>query len=352
MLAGRAPETGAGAFDPSLAAALYADLLGRLEESLAGKAHLIVVPPPDMLRLPFAALVTRPPATGASPDWLIRHHAVSVLPSIAGLRALRAASASGTAVPGRFLGVGDPVLAAAAPVDCGATLPLLRAAGGATSMLRPGEARPLPLADPARLAALPRLPDTACEVQAAAALFPTSQVLLGAAATETALKAADATGALAEASVILFATHGLVAGEAGAMAPGLVLTPPGRATDLDDGLLTAPEIAMLRLDAELVVLSACNTAAGDTATDEGLSGLARAFFTAGARSLMVTQWSVYSTSALEISTALFAARAADPALGSAAALRRAMLGILDDPQADAFRRHPAYWAAYTMIGAE
>ncbi len=82
-----------------------------------------------------------------------------------------------------------------------------------------------------------------------------------------------------------FATHGLVAGQIrGAAEPALVLTPPAVASAADDGLLTASEIArFLKLDADWVILSACNTAAGDSPGAEGLSGLAKAFFYAGAR---------------------------------------------------------------------
>jgi CHAT domain-containing protein len=86
--------------------------------------------------------------------------------------------------------------------------------------------------------------------------------------------------------IIEFATHGLMSGELKGLAePALVLTPPPQATPDDDGLLTASKIATLKLNADWVVLSACNTAAGDGTPDAGgLSGLAKAFFYAGARS--------------------------------------------------------------------
>ena len=104
-------------------------------------------------------------------------------------------------------------------------------------------------------------------------------------------------GTLAQARVVHFATHGLVASETESIAkslaePALLLTPPDVATATDDGLLTASEVTELRLDADWVVLSACNTAAGGEKGDaEALSGLARAFFYAGAHSLLVSHWS-------------------------------------------------------------
>jgi CHAT domain-containing protein len=90
-----------------------------------------------------------------------------------------------------------------------------------------------------------------------------------------------------------FATHGTIAGEIeGASEPGLILTPPKAQSDVDDGYLSASEVAGLKLDAEWVILSACNTAAGGFEKAEALSGLARAFFYAGARALLVSHWGV------------------------------------------------------------
>lgn len=138
-----------------------------------------------------------------------------------------------------------------------------------------------------------------------------------------------------------FATHGLIAGELGASNAGLVLTPPRIASDVDDGLLTTSEIAGLRLDADFVILSACNTAAGSAEAEEGLSGLASAFFLAGARSLLVSHWPVYSDAATELTTEMVNRLSTDPDLDPPEALRRAMLAILDDPAVDDCRRRTA-----------
>src|SRR5262249_28607766 len=143
---------------------------------------------------------------------------------------------------------------------------------------------------------LPPLPETADELKAIAKRLnvPDSDIHLGSSATETAVKSA----ALADYRIVYFATHGLVAGEIeGLGEPALVLSLPRAPSPADDGLLTAGEVAQLKLDADWVVLSACNTAAGDKPGAEALSGLARAFFYAGARALLVSHWPVNSKAA-------------------------------------------------------
>jgi CHAT domain-containing protein len=121
------------------------------------------------------------------------------------------------------------------------------------------------------------------------------------------------------------------------------------ATDLDDGLLTASEVAQLKLNADWVVLSACNTAAGDKPGAEALSGLARAFFYAGARALLVSHWRVDSEAAAQLITSTFANLQKQPAIGRAEALRRAMLGMIVDTT-NPWHAYPDYWSAFSVIG--
>ena len=111
-------------------------------------------------------------------------------------------------------------------------------------------------------------------------------IRLGAQATEREIKRLSASGELAKYRMVHFATHGVLAGQLdGTHEPGLILTPPDKATEEDDGYLSASEIATLKLDADWVILSACNTAAGAATSAEALSGLARAFIYAQARAL-------------------------------------------------------------------
>jgi CHAT domain-containing protein len=124
-----------------------------------------------------------------------------------------------------------------------------------------------------------------------------------------------------------------------------------------DGVLTTNEIFSLKLDADWVLLSACNTGAGSSAGGEAASGLARAFFYAGARALLVTNWSVHSESARELVSDVFRRQAAEPSLTRVEALRRAMTGLLDKGQfaddggAPLFSyAHPLFWAPYSIIG--
>jgi CHAT domain-containing protein len=173
--------------------------------------------------------------------------------------------------------------------------------------------------------------------------------MLEAEATETALNAASVTGLLKRYRVLAFSTHGLRAGSLGSE-PALVLTPPEVATPADDGLLTAAEIAALELNADLVILSACDTAAGDAGDSSAFAGLARAFFYAGARSLLVSHWPVYSQSTAAFMQLVGEARRKDPSLRTAEALRYAMLAFLDPKLPDRLA-HPAYWAPFVLVGA-
>src|SRR5580704_15418634 len=167
--------------------------------------------------------------------------------------------------------------------------------------------------DRARLSrALPRLWDTAIELREVAKSLsaPMSDVHLRADANVTKVKSSP----LAAYRVVYFATHGLVDGDVKGLAePSLALTIPAQPSDLDDGLLTASEVAQLKLNADWVVLSACNTIAGDKPGAEALSGLARAFFYAGARALLVSHWSVDSQAATVLTTSTFGILKANPA---------------------------------------
>jgi len=205
---------------------------------------------------------------------------------------------------------------------------------------------------------LPRLPETATEVVEAAkalAADPAADVYLGTRASEKTVL----TTPLADRRVVMFATHGLVAGDLDGLAePALALSAPALAGGGGDGLLTMSKILGLRLDADWVVLSACNSAAGSGAGAEAVSGLGLAFFYAGTRAVLATSWPVETNAAQALTTALFRREAADRAIGRAEALRRAMMDLVDGPglvdpatKATVFLyAHPIFWAPYSLIG--
>ena len=172
---------------------------------------------------------------------------------------------------------------------------------------------------------------------------------LGAQATEREVKRLSAAGELAKYRMVHFATHGVLSGQLdGTHEPGLILTPPDTATEEDDGYLSASEIAALKLDADLVILSACNTAAGAATSAEALSGLARAFIYAQARALLVSHWEVYSDATVKLITTTVREMARDPKVGRSEALRRSMLALIDNGAPH--EAHPAYWAPFVVVG--
>ena len=160
--------------------------------------------------------------------------------------------------------------------------------------------------------------------------------------------------------VLAFATHGLVPGDLDGLAePALALSSPAVTEDTDnDGLLTMGEILGLKLDADWVVLSACNTGSGQGAAAEAVSGLGRAFFYAGTRALLVSNWPVETTSAKILTTDLFKRQAANDNLTRTDALRQSMLSLIDGPgYVDSENgktvfsyAHPIFWAPFSLIG--
>jgi CHAT domain-containing protein len=205
------------------------------------------------------------------------------------------------------------------------------------------------LADPAQVKQLPALPETATELRMLATSLGAGPdaIILRNQATETRVKTLD----LKAARIVAFATHGLMAGDFEKVGePSLVLTPPETASPLDDGLLTASEVTQLDLNADLVILSACNTAAPDgTPGAEGLSGLAKAFFYAGSRSLMVSHWPVASRAAVKLTTRMLADMVADPTIGRSEALRRSRMALMEDSE-EPFYAHPMFWAPFVIVG--
>jgi CHAT domain-containing protein len=196
---------------------------------------------------------------------------------------------------------------------------------------------------------LPETADELCAVAAQLKADAARDIHLGSRASEREIKRLNASGELASYRMLHFATHGVLAGTLdGAHEPGLIMSPPETATEEDDGYLSASEIAGLKLDADWVILSACDTAAGSATSAEALSGLARAFIYAGARTLLVSHWPVYSEATVKLVTRAVREMAGDARVGRAEAMRRAMLALLEEGTPE--EADPSFWAPFVVVG--
>lgn len=355
-------ESALGAYDVETAAELYQKLFDPIRAALTKVHHLILVPDDALLPVPFAALLTeqkgepfttlaqlhrrqQPPSSHdlgkyAALPWLAKSYPLTVLPTASALKLLRQYSTVATGQTEPFVGFGDPVLQGTG-AQRGGNMIATRNMRVAVDSLRK----------------LDNLPGTRQELLAIAALLhvnPETSVYLGERATEPEVRRLNSSGRLGRAKVISFATHGLLAGEIqGVTQPALVLTPPDVATEGNDGLLSMEDVLQLKLsNTEWVILSACNTG-GDDGSGESLSGLARAFFFAGAKALLVSQWSVDDDATRALMSAVFSRYGGNHAAFPAKALQDGMLALLDQAGHDPKQRyfaHPYAWAAFFLVG--
>jgi len=357
-------------FDLQAGAALYQELLAPVEPAWARADTLLVVASDPLGQIPFSLLPTRaptpePPASDTrvpltqyrQAPWLARKVAVAYLPSVSALVTLRALPASSSA-RAPFIGFGDPDFGSgSSPAPQGGVRNLQIKHAPRWDENQTSADVPLAPPPPEPAPTLTPLPDTREEITAIAAALsadPQRDAYFGPQANRRNVLGGD----LKRRRVVAFATHGLVAGDLpGLDQPALALSPaPGQ--PVTDGLLKLEDILKLSLDADLVVLSACNTAAADGSGAESISGLGRGFFYAGARAVLVTHWPVETVSARMLVTRLFQRYASDPRISRAQALRHAMLELMDGAQQghDAQNRaisayaHPAFWAPYALYG--
>jgi CHAT domain-containing protein len=313
-------------FDDAAAFALYSQLLAPLLPTWQGKAQLIIAAGGALSQIPFGLLRTQPgTGAGTQAPWLIRTTAVAQVPSLSAWLSIKAIAKTASA-PQAFIGWGDPSFGSKATV-----------ARQTRSTLRYSD--------------IPALPETRAELLAIAKALKANaarDVFLGDKATRLSVITASQNGELSRARVVAFATHGLMAGDLPHLnQPALALAASAtEALTPLAPLLTLEDVLTLKLNADWVVLSACNTAAADGRAEEALSGLARGFFYAGSRSLLVTHWAVESDSAKLLTTATFAHYAANPKAPKAESLRQAMLQVMAQPR----HAHPAYWAPFALVG--
>jgi CHAT domain-containing protein len=328
--------------DPERLHELYRLLAAPVDPMLLQAKHVLVAGDGPLHTLPLEMLITRwgeaerrafAAARAAGPvlaeyatlPYLGSRGRFSYLPSLTALASQRLYQKPAVAYRNDLVSFADPVFGDAA-------------AGGA----RPG---------------MTRLPETADEAKEIAKLLGgRSRVYLGDDAQESVAKSLD----LRSTRYLHFATHGLLAGEFLSLQqtpqqgrlgqPALALTLVG---DLrgEDGLLTMKEvIESLDINAELVVLSACNTAGeNETGNGEGFAGLTRSFMYAGARALLVSHWSVESLSTQEFMTDVFRNMKRGRPVGEAVSeARRTMLAGKAD--GDRSRAHPYFWAPFVHVG--
>jgi len=362
-------------FDLAKAYDIYRKLLKPVEDGWKDAKDLLVVASEPLGQLPLSVLPIASVKLGREKKelfsnyrqvpWLIRKVSMTRLPSVSSFVTLRTLPKGD---PGRkaFVGFGDPYfnqeqLARAKKEKI--SQKVMVASRGASLQVRSIRVTETGNLDSgtitsSNLGLLNRLPDTAEEIRSIAKILdadPVHDIFLGEDASERKVKTMD----LSDRLVIAFATHALVPGDLdGLYQPALALSSPSITGDNEDGLLTMGEILKLRMNADWVVLSACNTGAADGAGAEAVSGLGRAFFYAGTRALLVSMWPVETTSARKLTTGLFRHQNENAKLSRARALRKSMIELIDGPglkdnatgRIVASYAHPLFWSPFVIVG--
>jgi len=280
---------------------LYESLIKPADKQLRGIKNLFIVPDGIVWTLPFQALITE------RDRYLIEEYALSYAPSLSVLQEMNK-SARNSNTASSIIAFGNPVI-------------------GRDEKLNQD---------------LCPLPEAETEVKEIASVVTSrvKQVFVGSAATEKTFKSLAPVYA-----TIHLATHGVLDNR-DPLYSHLLLTK----TDGDvenDGSLEAREIMNMHLNADLAVLSACETANGRISPGEGVIGMSWAFFVAGTRTMLVSQWRVNSESTAQLMKNFYQALAIQPNAGHKSdALRQASLSLIKDSR----YRHPFYWAGFVLVG--
>lgn len=305
----------------ALAEELFTTLFGKLARQLHGNSKLIVIPDGLLNYVPYESLVH-------NGRYVIEDHEISYLPSASLIELLRQRSTSDQSEQLDLLAFGDPLF---------------------PQRSKPSATRTL-LATPAKndreafdwdMSNISRLPRTRDEVEYIASLIPKERkrLYLGKESTEKTFKQEP----LNKYRWIHFATHSWI-DERNPGRSAVVLALDGNHEE--DGFLRATEIADLNLNSDLVSLSACETGRGRLSSGEGIIGLSRSFFIAGARSVVVSQWAVSDISTAQLMKDFYQQLVNGTA--KPAALREAKLRMF---RGGSETRHPYYWAPFIIIGA-
>ena len=316
-------------------AALYRTLIQPVKKQVEGKRRLVIVPHGALAALPFESLVN------AKGNYLVQDVDVQYSVSATLATVLAKRRRKGNARRRAFIGLGDPVydwaayqrgaregdaLAASRGLELWRSA--VRSGSGAGSRPGAGATRDAPLG-------LERIPGTARELEEIAKLFGNGATIhLRARAGEELVKS----GALSGHRIIHIASHGLMTAHYQALA--LTLDPGSK----EDGFLMSSEIAELELDADLVVLSACRTGDTRSRSAEPVAGMALSLRSAGARSVMLSLWSVDDEATADLMVKFYRplVRASPGYSSSLARAKRAMI--------DSENQHPYYWAPFILHG--
>lgn len=347
-------------FKPALAHSLYNALYGAPQISAMlddkSKTKLLFVPSGALFSFPPGLLVTKAPPATLTPAairdtaWLLKQKAISVLPDVASLRTLRELLPEVAILPS------EPLLALADPDFSGDGK--TRPCESGTVSGGPAAADLVEIDGAANTAVLRRylsqqpLPCTRAEGKALRDMLG-GTLLVGGQASKTEIMRRDADGSLERQRVVAFMTHAFVVGDFGLAEPALALAAPHSGSSAsDDGLLTMSDIARLTLNADWVILSACNTGAPESSTAErtyapgqtfGLSGLTRSFFGAGTKALLVSNWQVSDLDAASLVPDVVQRHYRG--VPRAQALQQASLEMMRDHNAN-----PAAWGVFTLLG--
>jgi len=362
------------AYNFSKAYELYSLLLKPIENKLTGSKHITFVTSGPLGQIPFSILITEPfqlekqeevlfSAYRKAP-WLIKTISINTVPSVSSIVALRSNS-RGFGANVAFVGFGDPLFNKS-QLDHASIENKIQNASKADEetkldirgirVIKDGNLDDKIHAS-CKIEALERLPDTADELLSLAVALnadPVRDVYLGKKASEKQVKSMD----LSNRQVVAFATHALVPYDLdGLDQPAIALSASSVTGDEEDGLLTMAEILDLKLNADWVVLSACNTGAAEGAGAEAVSGLGRAFFYAGTKAVLVSMWPVETSSAKKLTTSIFQHLKENVGINKAQAHQMAMIELIEGPGLlDAEGRiiasfaHPLFWAPFIIVG--
>jgi len=347
-------------YDVNRSYQLYRHILQPLKSVWSKHASMVLVTNGALASMPISALVTKPVKLNRRAklkfseyrklSWLANTHNVRYLPSVMAVSTLKQVAESASPRK-QFIGFGNPVFSASTKQ--------VKAEPGQVHVrgLRKIKKGNLDVvkATSTKLKDLVQLPETELEVTEIAKVLkakPEQSVFVGAKANEQNLKQMK----LDDRKIIMFATHALIPGDLdGLEQPAIALSSPDVSKTNGDGLLTMEEVLGLKLNADWVVLSACNTGAASGKGADAISGLGMAFFYAGSRSLLVTHWPVETNSARALTTGLFESQQSKGLTRTEAIAQtvRQMIskGVYRNNGKAVFSyAHPMFWAPFTLIG--